>query len=117
MSTKPAPKPARLTREDLLDILEEATHAKLRAIRRLRGSTRGRPRGPANPVSNIDIVVDILKRENGPLHLDEILRRAQQVHQRRMRRESLVSALTKKVLDHHTFARTAPNTFGLLPPP
>ncbi len=33
---------------------------------------------------------------------------------RPLRRESLVSALTKKVLDHHTFTRTAPNTFDLL---
>jgi hypothetical protein len=29
-------------------------------------------------------------------------------------RDSLVSALTKKVLDQHTFCRTAPNTFDLL---
>jgi hypothetical protein len=111
---KPSPKSANLTREDLLDILEETTHARLRAIRLLRGSKRGRPKGPANPQSNIDIVIEILKRENGPLHLDEILRRAQQLHHRSIRRESLISALTKKVLDHHTFTRTAPSTFDLL---
>ena len=103
-----------LTREDLLDVLEESTHAQLRALRLLRGSKRGRPKGPAQAMSNIDIVVDILTKENGPLHLDEILRRAQQLHHRPIRRESLVSALTKKVLDHHTFTRTAPNTFALL---
>jgi hypothetical protein len=111
---KPPPKSPTLTREDLLDILEEATHAKLRAIRLLRGSKRGRPKGPAKPQSNIDIVIDILNKEKAPLHLDEILRRAQQLHHRPIRRESLASALTKKVLDHHTFTRTAPNTFDLL---
>ena len=108
------PKPAPLTREDLLEILEETTHAQLRAVRLLRGSKRGRPKGPSKPKSNIDIVIDILEKEKGPLHLDEILRRAHQLHHRPIRRESLVSALTKKVLDHHTFTRTAPNTFDLL---
>jgi hypothetical protein len=34
-----------------------------------------------------------------------------------LRRESLVSTLTKKVLDHNTFRRTAPNTFDLLKRP
>jgi hypothetical protein len=114
---KPPPQPHAFTREDLLDILEETTHAKLRAIRRLRGSKRGRPKGPAKALSNIDVVIDILKKEKGPLHLDEILRRAHQLHHRPIRRESLVSALTKKVLDHHTFTRTAPNTFDLLARP
>ena len=112
MKNSSRPKP--LTREDLLDILEESTHSQLRALRRLRGSKRGRPKGPSKPKSNIDIVIDILEKEKGPLHLDEILRRAHQLHHRPIRRESLVSALTKKVLDHHTFTRTAPNTFDLL---
>jgi len=49
--------------------------------------------------------------------LNEIIRRAQQLHQRPLRRESLVSALTKKVLDQNTFTRTAPNTFDLLQRP
>ena len=108
------PKPSPLTRHDLLEILEETGHAQLRALRLLRGSKRGRPKGPAKALSNIDVVMDILTKEKGPLHLDEILRRAQQLHHRHIRRESLVSALTKKVLDHHTFTRTAPNTFDLL---
>jgi len=111
---KSSSQPKSLTREDLLDILEETTHAQLRALRLVRGSKRGRPKGPAKPKSNIDIVIDILEKEQGPLHLDEILHRAHQLHHRPIRRESLVSALTKKVLDHHTFTRTAPNTFALL---
>jgi hypothetical protein len=114
---KNASHPKPLTSEDLLDILERTTHAQLRALRLFRGSKRGRPKGPANPQSSIDIVIDILTKEKGPLHLDEILRRAQRLYHRPLRRESLVSALTKKVLDHHTFTRTAPNTFDLLPRP
>jgi len=52
-----------------------------------------------------------------PLHIDEIIHRAQKDHHRQLHRESLVSALTKKVLDQNTFARTAPNTFDLLKRP
>jgi hypothetical protein len=106
--------PHALTREELLAILETIAHAQLRALRLARGGPRGRPKGPAQPQSNIDIVKDILIKAKGPLHLDELLRRAQHLHQRPLRRESLVSALTKKVLDHNTFVRTAPNTFDLL---
>ena len=106
-----------LTRQELLEILEQTAHAHLRTLRLLRGSGRGRPKGPPKLQSNIDIVINILESEKGPLHLDEIIRRAQQLHHRHLRRESLVSALTKKVLDRQTFVRTAPNTFALLQPP
>ena len=109
--------PHALTRDELLEILETVAHAQLRALRLARGGPRGRPKGPAKAQSNIAIVKDILEDAKGPLHLDEIIRRAQQLHHRPLRRESLVSALTKKILDHHTFVRTAPNTFDLLKRP
>ena len=115
MPTNATPHP--LTREELLAILETTAHAQLRALRLARGGPRGRPKGPPKAQSNIDIVIDILTKAKTPLHLDDIIRRAQQLHHRPLRRESLVSALTKKVLDHHTFVRTAPNTFDLLQRP
>jgi hypothetical protein len=65
----------------------------------------------------MDVVHDILFAAKGPLHITDIIQRAKQDHRRPLRRESLVSALTKKVLDHHTFSRTAPNTFDLLKRP
>ena len=65
----------------------------------------------------MDIVYDILLAAKGPLHITEILQRAKKDHHRPLRRESLVSALTKKVLDRQTFTRTAPNTFDLLQRP
>jgi hypothetical protein len=65
----------------------------------------------------MDIVYDILVAAKGPLHINEIIQRAKKDHRRQLRRESMVSALTKKVLDQNTFTRTAPNTFDLLPRP
>jgi hypothetical protein len=65
----------------------------------------------------MDVVHDILLAAKGPLHITDIIQRAKKDHRRPLRRESLVSALTKKVLDHHTFSSTAPNTFDLLKRP
>jgi hypothetical protein len=63
--------------------------------------------------SNISIIKDILKASGRPLHVSEIIRRAKEDHQITMDRESIVSALTKKVRRGETFIRVAPNTFGL----
>ena len=104
-----------LTREDFLDILEKSTQAQLRALRSLRPAQRPpRPRPGPEGKSNIQIVYDILIKAGGPLHIQDILQQARQTYGVRLSRESLVSALTKKVLDQNTFTRTAPNTFDLV---
>jgi hypothetical protein len=107
-----------LTKTDLLEILENATLAQLRALRAIRRSQE-RKRPPSEPgrKSNMDLVRDILIAAKGPLHVNEIILRAKKDHRRQLRRESLVSALTKKVLDQNTYSRTAPNTFDLLSRP
>ena len=107
-----------LTRNDLIDVLENSTLAQLRALRALRRAEHRPATLPGTKrKSNVDIVYDILMSAKGPLHINDILQRAKKDHQRQLRRESLVSALTKKVLDQNTFARTAPNTFDLLKRP
>jgi len=107
-----------LTKNDLLEVLENSTLAQLRALRALRRSQE-RKRLPSEPgrKSNMDIVHDLLVSAKGPLHVREIIQRAQRDYRRQLRRESLVSALTKKVLDQNTYCRTAPNTFDLLSRP
>lgn len=114
MSTIPAPTAETLTRDHLLDVLETVAHSQLRALRSLRPSTARRGRPPAQKGKfNITIVEDVLKAAPGPLHIQDILAQAQQRFRRKLRRDSLVSALTKKVLEGQTFVRTAPNTFDL----
>ena len=100
-----------VSREDLLDILESAASAQLRALRALRHKPR---QGKRTGKSHIDVVHDVLAAAPGPLHIDEIIQRAKQTYGSKLSRESLVSALTKKVLDLNTFCRTAPNTFDLI---
>jgi hypothetical protein len=107
-----------LTKDDLIEVLENSALAQLRALRALRRSEQ-RPVTPpgAKRKSNMDIVYDILLRARGPLHIHDIIQRAKMDCHRSLHRESLVSALTKKVLDQNTFCRTAPNTFDLLKRP
>ena len=107
-----------LTKNDLIEVLENSALAQLRALRALRRSEQ-RPalRPGAKRKSNMDIVYDILLAAKGPLHIHDILQRAKRDFHRPLQRESLVSALTKKVLDQNTFGRTAPNTFDLLKRP
>jgi hypothetical protein len=104
-----------LTKNELLEVLENSALAQLRALRTLRRAEQ-RPAATAGPKgkSNMEVVYDILLAAKGPLHIQDILQRAKKDHRRQLRRESLVSALTKKVLDQNTFTRTAPNTFDLL---
>ena len=105
-----------LTRDDLLDVLETSLKAQLRAVRASRrGQEGGRQRSrPAGKKSNISIVKDILTASGQPLHINDIIAQARRDHGVVLGRESIVSALTKKVLDGQTFRRSGRNIFGLL---
>ena len=102
-----------LTRDELLNILEKTAEGQLRAVRSLRRAVSQQGRRPRLGKSNISIVEDILRAQGGPLHINEILQKATQRYGKKLSRESLVSALTKKVLDEQTFCRVARNTFDL----
>jgi len=106
-------------RDDLLEILEAVSRAQLRAIRRLRLSPKTKSktnaRAEGGRVSGMDMVTDILQREARPLHITDILAA---VHKRfgvELDRESVVSAMSKRVARQDRFMRTAPNTFALIP--
>jgi len=104
-----------LTRDDLLDILESSLLAQLKAFHSFRpGKPKAPPPEGAKRRSNTQIAEDLLKEAGQPLHVTEIIQLAQSRLGRRLSRESLVSALTKKVLEQRTFRRIAPNTFDLL---
>jgi hypothetical protein len=61
----------------------------------------------------MSIITDILSSAGTPLHVSEIMRRARAQYGVDLDRESIVSALTKKVKKGALFVRTGPNTFGL----
>lgn len=85
----------------------------LKVIRRFLRQKDGEKGIKERGMSKIGIVQAILQSAKCPLHVSEIIRRAEEDHQVTIQRESIVSALTKKVMHGETFVRVSPNTFGL----
>jgi hypothetical protein len=61
----------------------------------------------------MEMAIDILRRTQRPLHISEIIAQVKTRHGVALDRESLVSALVKKVHRHQGLSRTAPNTFEI----
>ena len=110
--------------DSLLSLAELLLEAQLKAVRDARRSaiasmaspTAGpRRRGaPRSGNSQLDVVFNILKVAGQPVHISEILARAAAAGSV-LERESIVSALTKRIQRADRFIRTAPNTFALRP--
>ena len=99
-------------RDIILDTIEASLDAQLRAVRRIRQSAPAdepKPKG----MSQIDMAYDILDKAMQPLHVSEIIDRIEKLHGVRLDRESLVSALSKRVARKDRFVRTDKNTFSL----
>jgi len=106
------------SRGDLLDILEAVSKAQLRAIRKLRGESKAENEAPEQPrksMSHVDMVHNILVRAGRPMHISEILDGISKQFGVDLDRESVVSALAKRVARKDRFLRTVPNTYALLP--
>jgi hypothetical protein len=103
-------------REIVLDTIEASLEAQLSAVRRLRKNPAPLKgvRKARSSRSQLDIVLDLLKEANRPLHITEIVEQAHKRFAQKLDRESLVSALSKRVARGDRFKRTAPNTFGAL---
>jgi hypothetical protein len=61
----------------------------------------------------MDMAIDILRRAQTPLHISEIIAQVKTRYGVTLDRESLVSALVKKVHRHQGLSRSAPNTFEI----
>jgi len=99
--------------KNLLDLYESLLSAQLRTVRQLktRKSTKGKSEKKEG-MSNVEIAIDILQQARKPLHISEILAQVKAKHRVSLDRESLVSALVKKVHRNQGLTRTAPNTFA-----
>ncbi len=63
--------------------------------------------------SKLNIVEDILLSANQPLHIAKIIQVAKDDYNVTLQRDSIVSALVKKIRAGERFVRVAPNTFAL----
>jgi hypothetical protein len=64
-------------------------------------------------MSNMYMTIDILRRAQRPLHISEIIAQIKAKYGVTLDRESLVSALVKKVHRRQGISRSAPNTFEI----
>ncbi len=95
---------------------EELLRAQLSVVRGYLRSEDGDAKGKqgrSQSTSQMGIITDILSAAGEPLHVSEIIRRAAKQYGVTLDRESMVSAMSKKVKKGVTFVRTGPNIFGL----
>jgi len=102
--------------EWFLSFYESLFLAQLRVVRQLKApkTKRTKPKRGGG-MSNIDMALDILRRAQRPLHITDIIAQVRAKHGVSLDRESLVSALVKKVHRNQGLSRTAPNTFEASP--
>jgi hypothetical protein len=98
--------------EWFLAFYEKLFESKLRAVRQLKSPQPPKAKEQRKGgMSNMDMTLDILRRARRPLHVSEIITEVKAKYGVDLDRESLVSALVKKVHRHQGLSRTAPNTF------
>jgi len=98
--------------DNYLEIKRELLQAQLRVVYRHQRKTL--PHGQkVKRTSNLTIVEDILQNSGQPLHISKIIQIAQKDYGANLDRDSIVSALIKKINAGKLFVRVAPNTFAL----
>lgn len=95
--------------EKYLQFKKEVAQATAKVVERFQTSEGKQVR---KRTSNIDIVLDVLQSSGRPLHVTEIINLAKQDYDTELNRDSIVSALLKKVQAGKGVVRTAPNTFA-----
>ncbi len=96
--------------ESYLQYQKEITETKLKIINRFQKAVEPKSK---KRTSKIAIARNVLHIAGRPLHVSEIIRLAQRDFQVALDRDSIVSAILKKVNAGKSFIRTAPNTFAL----
>jgi hypothetical protein len=105
----------------VLEAVEASLSAQIKAIRSLRIAKQHPTHQSPTPQSlqvkrrsHIDMTHDILTEAAQPLHVREIISRIAARFHVYVDRESLVSALSKRVARQDRFKRTDKNTFALI---
>ncbi len=100
--------------EWFISFYESLFSAQLRAIHQMKSPKHRKAKeGEKRSMSNMGMAIDILRRAQRPLHISEIIAQVKTKYGVTLDRESLVSALVKKVHRSQGLSRTAPNTFQI----
>jgi uncharacterized protein YpuA (DUF1002 family) len=89
---------------------KEVAEATLKIIEHFQQQTGHKPQ---KRTSQIETVKNVLNNAGCPLHVSEIIQMAEKDFQVQLNRDSIVSAILKKINAGQSFIRTAPNTFAL----
>lgn len=101
-------------RDLFLSVVEESLNAQLKAIRKLRGGGEKEEHEAAEKrTSQTDLARDVLMQAGIPLHIDEIMARVEKQFGVVLERDSIVSAISKKINRQQTFRRCGRSVFGL----
>jgi hypothetical protein len=100
--------------EWFLSFYDSLFSAQLRALRQMKSPKHRKAKETTKKdMSNMYMAIDILQRAPKPLHISEIIAQVKTKYGVTLDRESLVSALVKKVHRRQGLSRTAPNTFQI----
>jgi len=102
--------------EELLNLFESLFRAQINTIKQLRKAAGYQePEKPKEKrMSHMDMVYNILNATKQPMHVNDIIYSIENTFNKKVDRESLVSALAKRILRQDRFIKTAPNTFALI---
>jgi hypothetical protein len=111
--------PRNSSSDELLDVVETLLKAQLSAVRKIKrqaGQDAGSEESSTDEkrMSQTDMAEAVLKKAGKPLHILEIIKRIEADFGRPVNRDSLVSAVLKKVNQRRQFAKTGKNMYGLL---
>ena len=100
------------TFDKILDFYRELLQSQLKVVYRYQRQSP-QLKKKLKRTSNLDIVEDILAASNQPLHISKIIEIAKNDYNLTLERDSIVSAIIKKIRSGVRFERIAPNTFTL----
>ena len=102
-----------MLRTIILEVIEASLSAQLKAIRRLRRQPQVREPKEQKILSNTEMGHNILASIDLPMHVTELIARIEKCFGVRVDRDSLVSAISKKIGNEEKFRRTDKNTFAI----
>ncbi len=100
------------TFDKLLEFQKDLIQAQLKVIYRYQQQSPHLKK-TAQRTSKLNIVADILASHHQPLHISKIIEIAKNDYNVTLERDSIVSALVKKIQARVRFIPVAPNTFAL----
>jgi hypothetical protein len=96
--------------ESIIEIQEKMLHAQLNVIKKIRQRDKEKP-AIEKGMSKIDAALYILKTERRPLHITELIKEIEKRYHIEIERDSLVSALSKKLNKIKELHKVGRNTF------